>query len=562
MILYSLLTVYFIGVYFVLAARTEHDVTNPPSVTVVNGTYFGLHNTQYNQDIFLGMPFAQQPVGDLRLHVPQSLNTSWSLPRNATEYSPSCRGYRQTAGASEACLTLNVVRPRGFSPQERLPVAVWIYGGGFTSGSSSDSRYNLSYIVNESVKMGKPMIAASLNYRLHCWGFMWSKEIQQAGAGNLGFRDQRLALHWIQENIAAFGGDPTQATIWGESAGAHSVGTHLVAYGGRDDGLFRAAISESGAPSVYARYQTPDDWQPYYNAIVSAAGCSSATDTLACLRSIPAETLQGIFDNSSIVPVHTLTGLDGPQFIPVIDGDFIEESATIQLRKGRFVKVPYLIGGNADEGTSFGVRGINTDAQFQEIVTNWGFNNATAETLQALYPDIPEIGIPATIVGRPSSQYGDQYKRVAAFQGDMDIHSSRRLASQIWSAYNVSAYSYLFDVSTAGSYSGANHGSEVPYVFHNLDGVGNIADVNSKEVPLSSRQRLSTLMSRMWVSFVTTLDPNIPGESSTKWPVYDKSDPKIIFFDTNVTSLVYVNLDVYRAEGMKYISDRLESIGR
>jgi triacylglycerol lipase len=98
----------------------------------------------------------------------------------------------------------------GFFPQKRkrkygltfTAVIVWIYGGGFTSGSSSDPRYNLSYIVDQSVKIGKPMIATSINYRLHCWGFMWSKEIQQAGAGNLGFRDQRLALHWIQESTS------------------------------------------------------------------------------------------------------------------------------------------------------------------------------------------------------------------------------------------------------------------------------------------------------------------------------------------------------------------------
>lgn len=250
---------------------------------------------------------------------------------------------------------------------------------------------------------------------------------------------------------------------------------------------------------------------------MSAAGCSSATDTLACLQTIPAETLHGIFDNTSIVPAHTLTGLDGPQFIPVIDGDFIEESATIQLREGRFVKVPYLIGGNADEGSTFSVAGINTDTEFEKIVTNWGFNNATAETLQALYPDIPDIGIPATVVGRPPSQYGDQYKRVAAFQGDMNIHAPRRLASQAWSAHNVSVYSYVFDVFKpgaapfAGPYVGANHGSEIPYVFHNVEGVGDIADAKPNQVPLSSRQRLSTIMSSMWVSFVTMLDPNIPG---------------------------------------------------
>lgn len=123
MFLHSLLTVCLIGLPFVPVTRSEHDGTTHPLVTVINGTYYGLHNTHYNQDIFLGMPFAQQPVGNLRFHVPQPLNTSWSLPRNATQYSPACRGYQQKDGASEACLTLNVVRPRGISRQEKLPVA-------------------------------------------------------------------------------------------------------------------------------------------------------------------------------------------------------------------------------------------------------------------------------------------------------------------------------------------------------------------------------------------------------------------------------------------------------
>ncbi|KAL2813467.1 carboxylesterase [Aspergillus cavernicola] len=530
-----------------------------PQAIVRNGTYYGLHSVQYDQDYFLGMPFAQQPVGDLRLQTPQPLNTSWSTARNATEYSPACVGYGQTEGASEACLTLNVVRPGGISSDERLPVAVWIYGGGFTSGSSSNPQYNLSFIVDQSVKMGRPMIGVSLNYRLHCWGFMWSKEIKDSGVGNLGFRDQRLALHWIQENVAAFGGDPGQVTIWGESAGGNSVGTQLIAYGGRNDGLFRAAISESGAPSTYDRYQTAEDWQPYYDAIVNASGCSFAADTLACLRTVPTDTLHGIFDNSSIVPVHTLAGLTGPQFVQVIDGDFIQESSTIQLQKGKFVKVPYLIGGNADEGTSFAIEGVNTDADFREVVMDWGLGNGTADILEALYPDIPEIGIPATMIGRPPQGYGYQYKRVAAFQGDVNIHAARRLASQVWSANNISVYSYLFDVINhgVGPNAGAEHGSEIPYVFYNVDGVGYDAGEKPMEDEPPSYQRLAAMMSRMWISFVATMDPNHSGVGRTKWPAYDIDNPEVIFFDTNVTNLAYVAADTYRAEGINYISDNL-----
>lgn len=211
------------------------------------------------------------------------------------------------------------------------------------------------------------------------------------------------------------------------------------------------------------------------------------------------------------MPVHTLAGVTGAEFVQVVDGDFVQESATVQLAQGKFVKVPYLIGANADEGTSFGITGINTTAEFREVITDWGVDNATADILEALYPDIPEIGIPATMAGEPPAGYGAMYKRVAAFQGDVNIHAPRRLASRAWRTFNVSAYSYLFDVINhgAGPDVGADHGSEIAYVFNNIDGVG----YDTSEKPMLGKPRtypeLSDMMSRMWVNFITTLDPNL-----------------------------------------------------
>ena len=134
--------------------------------------------------------------------------------------------------SSEDCLTLNVIRPSSHSYSSfPLPVAVWFHGGGNFMGGSADKRYNLSFIVQNSVSIGKPMIAVSVNYRLSAWGFLYSDEVAGTGNTNLGLRDQRLSLHWLQENIAAFGGDPKKVTIWGESVGANDVGMHLLAYG-------------------------------------------------------------------------------------------------------------------------------------------------------------------------------------------------------------------------------------------------------------------------------------------------------------------------------------------
>jgi len=119
---------------------------------------------------------------------------------------------------------------------------MWIHGGGLSMGGTQDERYNLSFIVDNSVAIGKPIIGVSIAYRLSGWGFLSSLEVAGSGQTNLGLRDQRLALHWLQENIGAFGGDPSKVTIWGESAGAGSVGWQLTAYNGRDDHLFRAGI--------------------------------------------------------------------------------------------------------------------------------------------------------------------------------------------------------------------------------------------------------------------------------------------------------------------------------
>lgn len=192
---------------------------NEPIAQTVNGTYSGVYSSSYDQDFFLGMPYAQPPVGDLRFRQSRPLNTSWTDMKNATTYSDECIGYGSDQWVlgnkiSEDCLTLNVVRPSGISGS--LPVAVWIHGGGFTEGGNADPRYNLSFIVQQSVYQRAPFIGVSINYRLQAWGFLFGEEVLEAGSANMAIRDQRLALHWVQENIAAFGGNPKNVTIWGE----------------------------------------------------------------------------------------------------------------------------------------------------------------------------------------------------------------------------------------------------------------------------------------------------------------------------------------------------------
>jgi len=430
----------------------------PPSATTKNGTYIGRYESAYDTDYFLGIPFARPPLGDLRFRAPRSLNESWSGTRNATEYSPQCIGYgmdtwSQGNYVSEDCLTLNVVRTA--DDRDKLPVLVWFHGGGLVMGGSSDRRYNQSFIVQQATEAGMPIVAVSVNYRLSSWGFLYGKEIQEEGGTMNGYRDTRFALQWIQENIAAFGGDRSRVTIMGESAGGWVVSALLLAYNGRDDKLFSGAIAQSGPPARIQALPTVEDWEPVIANISSRVGCADAESVLDCLRTVPSKELSDVFNSTRSAGLGV-----------VIDGDFVVDAPATQLERGDFVPVPFLIGSNSDEGIS-GAR-INTTAQFlNNIVNTYKVDNGTAQDLAILYPDVPAIGLPATVKGRPAASRGLQLKRVSALATDVGQGAPRRLTVQLWAKQGVPAYSYRFNVIVNGldASIGVPHFQEVAFVF-------------------------------------------------------------------------------------------------
>jgi carboxylesterase type B len=218
---------------------------NAPRARTLNGTYVGKRLSSWDQDAFLGVPFAQPPLGPLRFQAPQSIDKAFEGERQATSYGYSCRQFSPLTNVSEDCLTINVIRPAG-EPKKPLPVLVWIYGGGLYNGGTADPQYNLSGIVKVGQDIDQPIIAVSFNYRLGIWGFLQTYDLLREGSANAGLLDQRLALEWIRDNIAAFGGDPDKVTVWGESAGAQSIAYHMFSHDGRNDKLYRGAILESG----------------------------------------------------------------------------------------------------------------------------------------------------------------------------------------------------------------------------------------------------------------------------------------------------------------------------
>ncbi|KAJ5917924.1 hypothetical protein N7454_010299 [Penicillium verhagenii] len=540
------------------AAPTNSKST--PTVNVRNGTYVGTHSTQYNQDYFLGMPYAQQPVGNLRFTVPQSLNESWEGTRDATEYSDICVGYGTDSiwyTQSEACLTINVIRSSSATEDSKLPVAVWIHGGGFYEGSGSDERYNMSRIVENSYNIGKPFIAVSLNYRLSAWGWISSSQVWGSGNTNLGLRDQRLALHWVQENIAAFGGDPTKVTIWGESAGAMSVGYHLTAYGGRDDKLFRAGIMESGG-SITASPANYTTFQSTYDELVSQVNCADTADTLQCLREVPFATLNAVLNGTA--------GSSEYNFWPVLDGDLIRNWGSIQLNRHEFVKVPILMGSNTDEGTAFGPTGINTTQQWYDYLTDGGFDFQTppsiADEILKLYPDIPSLGIPAFLGDERVPAMGWEWRRTSAFAGDFTMHANRRRQCEAWTETSTTAYCYRFNVHAADTpiIVGATHFEEVSFVFNNIYGLGYHYGKPFAGVP-QSYYDLSSMMTSMWASFIHDLDPN-PGtvNTSVHWDAYGADSPVDLFLNSNTTS--HMEADTWREKPIAYINSVAEAFWR
>lgn len=209
-------------VSFTIHAAVGYSPSRSPEVQIRNGTVVGIYDRGRNQDQFLGIPFAQAPVGALRFSRPQPLEQKWSVPQDARNYGPSCLGVgiglpgsdsNTSWPESEDCLTINVVRPTKHSCQaypDGLPVLVWVYGGGFQQGYSGDAKYNLSHLIDMAASSEQPMIGVSFNYRTGILGFGYGSPFVSAGRANIGIHDQRMAYQWIHENIASFGGDPEE----------------------------------------------------------------------------------------------------------------------------------------------------------------------------------------------------------------------------------------------------------------------------------------------------------------------------------------------------------------
>ncbi|KAF3912461.1 Acetylcholinesterase [Dactylellina cionopaga] len=538
-----------------------------PTVKIANGTVNGVHSPSYGQDFFLGIPYAQPPVGNLRFRPPQYINTT-RKNIEATSYGSYCYGFGDDSlgNLSEDCLTLNIVRPAGIKDSSNLPVATWIHGGGFVGGSGNSQQFNLSFLVDQSVRMGSPIVGVTLNYRLSAWGFLGGREAAGTQNLNVGLKDQRLALHWIKDNIKAFGGDPSKITIFGESAGAASVGFHYTAFGGRDDGLFRGAIMQSGGSVFYGANLWPTTAQSNYDFMVKETNCTDAVETLQCLRQVPIKQLTAAIDKSDPARLNA--------WQPVIDGDFVRGFGSEALKNKAYVKVPLVIGTTSDEGSGFGDLGLNTTQQiFEYLASTTKFSNHTIGKLLEAYDE--SVSLPPRenftgIADAPASR-GSQYHRTVAIMSDYMFIAPRRFITETLKSQGMPVWSYRFRAVTNGLpvWQGAGHFTEVSFVFDNKEGVGYKLNQFTPANPMlgprkAEFSKLADLMSKNWIRFFAHGDPaKNAAKDELKWIQYkDGNGRSQVVFDLEIDGGSYLETDDYRQKGMDVMNKYIAQSGR
>ncbi|MEQ1864603.1 MAG: carboxylesterase family protein [Micropepsaceae bacterium] len=478
--------IFLIAAYFAPAAIAQPVATESG---LVEGVQEGAIQ------VFKGIPYAAPPVGELRWRAPQPA-PAWRGARSTVAFSPICPqkgAYPEDSPPepmSEDCLTLNVWTPSA-SPAQKVPVMVWIYGGGLVNGSASTPLYAGDRLAARGVAV------VTFNYRIGALGFLahpeLNKESKHGGSGNYGLLDQIAALNWVRRNIAAFGGDPDQVTIFGQSSGAMSVSALVASPLAK--GLFRRAIGESGG--IFEPVEIDPLFTPTgaAEAGVRFAGRAGAA-TLADLRRLPVEKI--------------IETRFHPQFN--IDGYALTKAPFDAYAAGETNPVDILIGTNADEGQYFLGKTAVTVANANEILAR----------------DFPSWLV--WIVGvTPGTTDAEARAAVASFNGDMRFRWDMWAWARQAAAGRGRVFFYQFSRTPpfrdGDRYFGlgATHGMEMPYVFDHLD---------QQQVAWTAKDReLAAIIPTYWTNFAKTGNPN--GTGLPQWPDFRTSrDQVMVLGDT------------------------------
>jgi para-nitrobenzyl esterase len=448
---------------------------------------------------FKGIPFAAPPVGDLRWRAPQSV-IPWQGVRAADSFGAECPQTPYPVGSmyysppqkqSEDCLFLNVWTTA--KQGDKRPVMVWIHGGALTRGSGSTQAYNGAAFARKDV------VLVTINYRLGVLGYMAHPELTAESpnhsSGNYGVLDQIAALKWVQKNIAAFGGDPTKVTIFGESAGSWSVNVLIASPLAK--GLFRGAIGESGGvfqPGAFLKDEGKGG--PSAESIGLGFGKAVGAASIKDLRALPAEKIVDMFKLQTVIAV---------------DGWVLPDEVRNICAKGKQNDVNVIVGSNANEMTS-----LFSDALIPKKMEDY------RKRVESQYGErIKEYD--AAYPVHNEEEIRDAY--LASFRDSIFTWQMRTWARMTATGHSK-AYLYFFSHVPPNKISkllGAYHAGEITYVFNNLNRQNELLqDVDFK---------LADMMNSYWVNFATTGDPN--GKGLPNWPAYDReNEPYMDFGDT------------------------------
>ncbi len=477
--------------------RPDPISSETPTVEIAQGTLVGsIANSQSSVASFKGIPYATAPIGSRRWRPPET-PIRWEGRRLATAFGPDAMQQPYPPGSfyarllpsrevSEDCLYLNVWSPdvaRG-----NLPVMVWIHGGALTRGSGALDLYEGSNLAAQGV------VVVTLNYRLGVFGYFAHPELvaesEHNSAGNYGLLDQVKALTWIRDNIAAFGGDAGNVTLFGQSAGAWSISALSVSP--LAGGLFHKVIGESGARLEH---------RPDINA-ATAAGVQLAktigAESLEALRKLPGGELLEAAEAA------------GFQTNEIVDGWAVPEQPYESFAAGRQHRVPTLLGFNANEATTLVTPAfIPPDVETYTALTTTNYGDLSAAFL-SIYP-------------------ADNLQR-SAFEAFRDYWFGWQMVT--WAKQTrragQNAFLYYFAHSPPGPQSaelGAYHAAEIPYVFDNIQALPDPAAPDD--------HRLGAIMSSLWVAFATTGTPYMTGLPT--WPVFEPDETNYLLFENGGT---------------------------
>jgi para-nitrobenzyl esterase len=492
---------------------------------------------------FLGIPFADTTAGANRWKAPQPAK-AWTSPLSATKLGPICPQINPSTMAYDAtgdenCLTVNVWTPDP-APAKPLPVMVWLFGGAYTFGSGGAAPYDGYHLVPKG-----DVVVVSMNYRVGPLGFMAHKGLAAQDpmhtTGNYGLLDQQAAFKWVQTNIGAFGGDKSNVTLFGESAGANSLCFHMLAPSSR--GLFAKAIIESGLCLTPVLNVT--DAEAEGDRFATAMGCTSTDPAaaLACLVALPAKSIT----NGPATPAAQQPGGFFYQdtsmsltFKPIEDGVFLTGQPAKLFSGNMEAPVPTIQGTNTNEGILFQIQAlgpytpVTTSADYIGALTRT-FGAGPASAIAAQYPvagadaGAPAADAGATDAGTSVVAFGSYNEALTKVTSDAFFVCQARRIERWFAGNGQKTYLYSFNGPLSGvpipQLAGqAFHSAELPYVFGSNYLLGSVPDAGAP---------LAASMEDYWTRFATTGDPN--GGSDPSWPAYATASDENISLDTTIT---------------------------